>query len=253
MRLKGKTALITGGGEGIGKATALMFCKEGAKVGITGRTKSKLESVVSEAAGEGEIFAFPGDVSDESDVKNTVDSFIRKFGKIDVLFNNAGILEPGNVVDTTVESWDKTFNINVKGLFLVAKHVIPHMKENGGGSVINNASVLGFIGCENAVTYNTTKGAVMQFTKSLALDHAKDGIRVNTICPGFIKTKMNEDFIGNPSDAQEKLDEIASNLVPFGYRGEPDDIAYALVYMASDESKYMTGSSIVVDGGWTAY
>jgi NAD(P)-dependent dehydrogenase (short-subunit alcohol dehydrogenase family) len=253
MRLKGKTALITGGGEGIGKATALLFCKEGAKVGITGRKKEKLDEVVREAEGKGEIVAFPGDVSKEGDVKRTVDEFIKRFKKIDILFNNAGVLEVGTVVTTSVEAWDKIIDINVKGTFLMSKYVLPHMLENGGGSIINNSSVLGFIGNPNCVAYNTTKGAIMQFTRSLALDHAKQGIRVNTICPGFIKTKMNEDFIGNPPDAQKKLDEIAAQIIPMGYRGEPDDIAYALVYLASDEAKYVTGAHLVVDGGWTAY
>ncbi|MER3446023.1 MAG: short-chain dehydrogenase [Candidatus Dadabacteria bacterium] len=253
MRLNGKTAIITGGGEGIGRATALLFCKEGAKVGITGRNKEKLDKVVREAKGNGEIVAFPGDVSKEEDVKRTVDEFIKRFNKIDILFNNAGVLEVGTVVTTSVEAWDKIIDINVKGTFLMSKYVIPHMIKNGGGSIINNSSVLGFIGSPNCVAYNTTKGAIMQFTRSLALDHAKQGIRVNTICPGFIKTKMNEDFIGNPPDAQEKLDQIAAQIVPMGYRGEPDDIAYALVYLSSDEAKYVTGAHVVVDGGWTAY
>ena len=253
MRLKGKTAIITGGGEGIGKATALLFCKEGAKVGITGRTKKKLDEVLKEAKGSGEIIALPGDVAKEDEVRSIVEKFVKKFKKIDILFNNAGVLEVGTVTTTSVEAWDNIIDINVKGTFLMSRHVVPHMLKNGGGSIINNSSVLGFIGCQNTVAYNTSKGAIMQFTRSLALDHAKQGIRVNTICPGFIKTKMNEDFIGNPPDAQKQLDEIAAGLVPMGKRGEPDDIAYALLYLAGDESKYVTGSSIVVDGGWTAY
>jgi NAD(P)-dependent dehydrogenase (short-subunit alcohol dehydrogenase family) len=253
MRLQGKTAIITGGGEGIGKATALLFCKEGAKVGITGRNVKKLEEVVREADGNGEIVAFPGDVSKEEDVRRTVEEFVKRFGRIDILFNNAGILEVGTVVTTSLESWDKIMDINVKGTFLMSKYVLPYMVKNGGGSIINNSSVLGFIGCQNTVAYNTSKGAIMQFTRSLALDHAKEGIRVNTICPGFIKTRMNEDFIGNPPDAQKRLDEIAAQIVPMGYRGEPIDIAYAVLYLASDESKYVTGASLIVDGGWTAY
>lgn len=253
MRLKGKTAIITGGGEGIGKATALLFCKEGAKVGITGRTKRKLDEVVKEAKGSGEIIALPGDVAKEDEVRSIVEKFVKRFKKVDILFNNAGVLEVGTVTTTSVEAWDNIIDINVKGTFLMSKHVVPHMLKNGGGSIINNSSVLGFIGCQNTVAYNTSKGAIMQFTRSLALDHAKQGIRVNTICPGFIKTKMNEDFIGNPPDAQKQLDEIAAGLVPMGKRGVPDDIAYALLYLAGDESKYVTGSSIVVDGGWTAY
>ncbi|MEQ9619828.1 MAG: SDR family oxidoreductase [Deltaproteobacteria bacterium] len=251
MRLEGKTALITGGNEGIGKATALMFAKEGAKVTVTGRRKEKLDEVVKESGGR--IVAIQGDVSNENDVKSTVDEFVKQFGRIDILFNNAGILETGTAVTTSVESWDKMIDINVKGMYLMTKEVLPHMQKQGGGVIINNGSVLSHIGCQNAVAYNTTKGAVLQFSRSLAIDHAKEGIRVNTICPGFIKTKMNEDFIGNPPDAQEQLDEIAGQIVPMGYRGEVDDIAYAVVYMASDESKYMTGASLIVDGGWSCY
>lgn len=253
MRLKGKTALITGGGEGIGKATALLFCREGAKVGITGRTKKTLDQVVREARGKGEIVAFSGDVTSEAQVKDTVNKFLKRFKKIDILFNNAGVLEAGNVLTTSVDSWDKTIDINIKGMFLMSKYVTPHMIRDGGGSIINNASVLGFIGCENTLAYSASKGAVMQFTRSMALDHVKQGIRVNTICPGFIKTKMNEDFIGNPPDAQKQLDEVAAKIVPMGIRGEPMDIAYGILYLASDEAKYVTGSSLVIDGGWTVY
>lgn len=251
MRLEGKTALITGGNEGIGRATALMFVREGAKVAVTGRRKEKLDEVVRESGGK--LTALQGDVSYESHVKRTVDEFMKKFGRIDILFNNAGVLEVGTAVTTSVEAWNKMMNINVNGMFLMCKYVIPHMQKQGKGVIINNGSVLSVIGCQNAIAYNTTKGAVIQMSRSLAIDHAKEGIRVNTICPGFIKTKMNEDFIGNPPEAQKKLDEIAAQIVPMGYRGEPDDIAYALVYMASDESKYMTGAHITVDGGWTAY
>jgi len=182
-----------------------------------------------------------------------VGEFVKRFGKIDILFNNAGVLEAGTVLTTSVESWDEIININVKGLFLMSKYVIPHMIENGGGSIINNSSVVGIIGCPNCVAYNTSKGAVRQFTKSLAMDHVKQGIRVNTICPGFIRTKMNEDFIGNPPDAQEKLDGMAAQIVPMGKRGDPIDIAYGILYLASDESRYVTGTDLVIDGGWTVY
>jgi NAD(P)-dependent dehydrogenase (short-subunit alcohol dehydrogenase family) len=251
MRLEGKTALITGGNEGIGKATALMFVKEGARVAVTGRRKEKLDEVVEESGGK--IVAIQGDVSNEAQVKAAVDEFIKQFGRIDILFNNAGVLESGTAVTTTVESWDKMIDINVKGMFFMTKEVLPHMQKQGAGVIINNGSVLSHIGCQNAIAYNTSKGAVLQFTKSLAVDHAKEGIRVNAICPGFIMTKMNDDFIGNPPDAQKQLDEIAAQIVPLGYRGEVNDIAYALVYMASDEAKYMTGASLIVDGGWSCY
>ena len=251
MRLEGKTALITGGNEGIGKATALMFVKEGAKVAITGRRKEKLKEVVKESGDK--IVAIQGDVSNEDDVRATVDEVIKQFGRLDILFNNAGVLEVGTAVTTSIDAWERMMDINVKGMFQMCKYVIPHMQGQGSGVIINNGSVLSHIGCQNAIAYNTTKGAVIQMSRSLAIDHAKEGIRVNTICPGFITTKMNEDFIGNPPEAQKQLDEIAAQIVPMGYRGEVNDIAYALVYMASDESKYMTGASLIIDGGWSCY
>jgi len=251
MRLDGKTALITGGSEGIGRATAILFCKEGAKVGIMSRTLKNLKNVVSETEGCGEIQAFVGDVSNEEDVKRVVSDFYKKFGKIDILFNNAGILEGGTVVTTSNDVWDRTININVKGVFLMSKHVVPLMAKHGGGSVINNSSVLGIVGMEDCVAYNASKGAVRQITKSMALDHAKESIRVNSVCPGYIKTKMDVEFMGNPPDAEEKLDEIAAGMIPLVRRAEPLEVAQSVLFLASDESKYITGSDLVIDGGWT--
>ena len=253
MRLEGKTALVTGGGEGIGKATALLFCKEGARVGIMGRTKSKLDSVVKEAEGEGEIATYKGDVSKEEDVKRIVKAFYKRYGKIDILFNNAGIMEPGTVATTSIDVWDRTIDINVKGVFLMSKYVVPYMINNGGGSIINNSSVLGMVGMENSLAYNASKGAVRQITRSMALDHAKQGVRVNSICPGYIKTKMDPEFMGNPPDAEEQLDKLAARVVPIPRRAEPIEVAHLVLYLASDESKYVTGSDLVIDGGWTTY
>lgn len=251
MRLDGKTALITGGGEGIGRATALLFCREGARVGIMGRTKSKLDDVAAEAQGPGEIVALQGDVSVEGDVKRVVEDFYDKFGRIDILFNNAGILEGGTVVTTTTDVWDRTIDINVKGVFLVSKYVVPLMAKGGGGSVINNSSVLGMVGMENCVAYNASKGAVRQITRSMALDHAKDNIRVNSVCPGYIKTKMDPEFMGNPPDAEEQLDKIAADMIPLVRRAEAVEVGHAVLYLASDEARYVTGSDLVIDGGWT--
>ncbi len=251
MRLEGKTALITGGGEGIGRATALLFCEEGAKVGIMGRTGSKLDDVVSEARGPGEITAFQGDVSKERDVKRVVNDFYGKYGKIDILFNNAGILEGGCVVTTPVEVWDRTMDINVKGVFLVSKYVVPIMVKQGGGAIVNNSSVLGMVGMENCVAYNASKGAVRQITRSMALDHASDNIRVNSVCPGYIKTKMDPEFMGNPPDAEEQLDKIAADMIPLVRRAEAVEVGHAVLYLASDEARYVTGSDLVIDGGWT--
>ena len=251
MRLEGKTALITGGGDGIGRATALLFCEEGARVGIMGRTEARLHDTVSEAKGPGEITAYQGDVSKEEDVKRVVNDLYKKYGKIDILFNNAGIYEAGCVVKTPIEVWDRTMDINVKGVFLVSKYVIPIMAKGGGGAVINNSSVLGIVGMEDCVAYNASKGAVRQITKSMALDHAGDNIRVNSVCPGYIKTKMDPEFMGNPPDAEEQLDKIAADMIPLVRRAEAVEVGHAVLYLASDEAKYVTGSDLVIDGGWT--
>lgn len=251
MRLKGKTALITGGSEGIGKATALLFCNEGAKVGIIARTEKNLKKVAKKAKGPGEISIYPGDVSDEEEVKTIVEDFFSDFKRIDILFNNAGILRPGTVVTTSSDVWDETMNINVKGVYLMSKYVVPLMAKGGGGSIINNSSVLGMVGMENCMAYNASKGAIRQITKSMALDHAGENIRVNSICPGYIKTKMDVEFMGNPPDAEEQLDKIAADMIPLVRRAEPEEVASSVLFLASDESRYMTGSDLVIDGGWT--
>ncbi len=251
MRLEGKTALITGGGDGIGRATALLFCEEGAKVGIMGRTGSRLDEVVKEAKGPGEISAYQGDVSKEQDVKRVVNDFYKKYGKIDILFNNAGIYEGGCVVKTSIEVWDRTMDINVKGVFLVSKYVVPIMSKHGGGAIVNNSSVLGIVGMENCVAYNASKGAVRQITKSMALDHANENIRVNSVCPGYIKTKMDPEFMGNPPDAEEQLDKIAAGMIPLVRRAEAVEVGHAVLYLANDDASYVTGSDFGSYGGWT--
>lgn len=251
MRLEGKTALITGGGDGIGRATAHLFCEEGAKVGIMGRTEARLHNAVEESNGPGEITAYQGDVSNEQDVKRVVNEFYKKHGSIDILFNNAGIYEAGTVVTTSMEVWDRTMGINVKGVFLVSKYVVPLMAKHGGGAIINNSSVLGIVGMENCVAYNASKGAVRQITKSMALDHANENIRVNSVCPGYIKTKMDPEFMGNPPDADEQLDKIAAEMIPLVRRAEAVEVGHAVLYLASDDARYVTGSDLVIDGGWT--
>ena len=145
------------------------------------------------------------------------------------------------------------FRSNVKGIYLMSKYVVPIMVKNGGGSIINNSSVLGIVGMENCVAYNASKGAVRQITRSMALDHAKENIRVNSICPGYIKTKMDPEFMGNPPDAEEQLDKIASQMVPQARRAEPIEVAQSVLFLAGEESRYITGSDLVIDGGWTTY
>lgn len=251
MRLKGKTALITGGGDGIGRATALLFSESGADVGIMGRTGTRLDETAAEAKGPGKITAYQGDVSNEADVERVVNDFYSHHGRIDILFNNAGIFKAGTVVTTPMEVWDETMNINLKGVFLMSRHVVPLMAKHGGGAIINNSSVLGIVGMEDCVAYNATKGAVRQITRSMAIDHAGDHIRVNSVCPGYIKTKMDPEFMGNPPDADEQLDMIAAEMIPLVRRAEAVEVGHAVLYLASDEARYVTGSDLVIDGGWT--
>ncbi|MEZ4547492.1 MAG: SDR family oxidoreductase [Thermodesulfobacteriota bacterium] len=176
-------------------------------------------------------------------------TFTKKYGRIDILFNNAGILEGGTVVTTTMDVWDRTIDINVKGVFLMSKYAVPLMAKHGGGSIINNSSVLGMVGMENCVAYNASKGAVRQTRGAWRSTMRKH--RVNSICPGYIKTKMDVEFMGNPPDAEEQLDKIAAGMIPLVRRAEPVEVGHAVLYLASDDSKYVTGSDLVIDGGWT--
>jgi len=193
MSLKGKVAIIAGGSKGIGKATAVLFADEGAKVIITGRNEEDLKDTVSKTSGEIEYLL--SDVSNEEDCKTTVEYTINKYGKVDILFNNAGIATMGATHETSVEDWSRTFDINVKGSFMMAKEVIPHMIKNGGGAIVNNASILGLKAIPGTSAYNSSKGAIVQFTRSLALEYSDKGIRVNCICPGAIDTPMLDGFL----------------------------------------------------------
>jgi len=245
MRLTGKVAIITGGGSGIGKAIAQAFVREGAMVVIAGRDSKKLEQAAAEI-GE-ECLAVSVDVSKTSDVQRLVDAALGKFHGINVLVNNAAVLLPGTAESLSEEDFDQTFNINVRGLWLLSRAVLPQMRAAGGGSIINIASVLSLLGARNRVAYAASKGAVMAMTKAMALDHAAENIRVNCICPGIVATEMVARF---------SLDENALRhrvaMHPMGRFGQPEDVASAAVFLASDESGWTTGSVLTVDGGYSA-
>jgi len=252
MKLEGKVALITGGSLGLGKATAHLFAQEGANVVITGRTEKTLLEKVGKAKKAGhEISHIVSDVSIESNCREAVDFTLDKYGKIDILFNNAGILGVGRTHETEIDYWDKIFAINVRGTYLMSKFTIPHMLENGGGCIVNNSSILGLKALPGVAAYNSTKGAVTQLTRSMALDYAKDGIRVNAICPGTIETPMVDGLLDGMPD-RDAAEELFKSFHPMGRFGTAEEIAHAVLFLCDDNVKFMTGTMLSVDGGWVA-
>ncbi|MDA2920903.1 SDR family oxidoreductase [Desulfobacterota bacterium AH_259_B03_O07] len=252
MKHKDKVVLITGGSMGLGKASALLLAKEGAKVVITGRTEKTLKEVVDEAKKEGlEIEYIVSDVSNEDDCKAAIDYTINKHGRIDILFNNAGFLHMATTHETPTEIWDKTFDINVKGTYLMSKYTIPHMLEQGKGCIVNNSSVLGLKAVPGVVAYNSSKGAVTQLTRSMALEYADKGIRVNAICPGTIVTPLIEGLFDSMED-RNAAEELFKSFHPIGRLGKPEEIAHAVSFLCDDNVEFMTGNMLSVDGGWIA-
>ena len=250
--LHGKVAVITGGARGIGKATAILFAHEDASVVIADRDSSEGECVASgiKAAGGNAVFEAT-DVTSAADCARVVERTIRELGGVHILFNNAGIIRRASVTELTEQDWDRVMNVNVKSMFLMAKQAIPHMASSGGGSIINMASGWGLAGGARAAVYCASKGAVVLLTKAMAIDHGPQGIRVNCICPGDTDTGMlrNEaQQLGQPED--RFLAESARR--PLNRVGRPEEIARAALYLASDESSFVTGTALVVDGGGLA-
>src|ERR1044071_1753813 len=245
MRLPGKVAIITGGGSGIGKAIAQAFVREGAKVVIAGRDGKKLERAAAEIGGD--CLAVSADVSKASDAQKLVDVALGKLQRINVLVNNAAVLLPGTAESLSEEAFDQTFSINVRGLWLLSRAVLPQMRAGGGGSIVNIASVLSLVGARNRVAYAASKGAVMAMTKAMALDHAAENIRVNCICPGIVATEMVARF-----NLDENARKQREAMHPMGRFGQPEDVANTAVFLASDEAGWTTGSVVTVDGGYSA-
>jgi len=245
MRLTNKIAIITGGGSGIGKAIAAAFVREGASVVIAGRDQAKLDHAAEEIGSM--CLAVAADVSKAADVEQLVKMAIEKFKRINILVNNAGVLLPGTAEQLSEEDFDQTFSVNVRGLWLLSRAVLPHMRAAGGGSIINIGSVLSTLGARNRVAYSASKGAVLAMTKAMALDHAAEKIRVNCICPGIVETELVAKFNMDESVRRQRL-----ALHPAGRFGQPEDIAGLAVFLASDESAWTTGAALTVDGGYSA-
>ncbi|MGI9286269.1 MAG: glucose 1-dehydrogenase [Pseudomonadales bacterium] len=255
MRVKDKIALITGGGSGLGEATAKRLAEEGAKVVVTDINGAQVERVASEInASGGNALAITHDVTDEAGWQAVVDSVVTQFGKLDVLVNNAGIVITGNVEEATLEDWQRTLSVNLDAVFLGTRAGVKAMKASGG-SIINISSIEGIIGEARTAAYNASKGGVRIFTKSAALHCAQEGynIRVNSVHPGFILTAMVENALAAmPAEEAAGFEEQVIGNIPVARMGEPLDIANGVLFLASDESKYMTGSELVIDGGYTA-
>jgi len=251
-RLENKVALVTGGSLGIGQSICTLLAKEGAKVAVTDILDEEGQYLVKEINNTGIAEYWHLDTSNEENVKDVIEKVYKTYGRIDILVNNAGISGVNKPThEITSEEWDKVMNIKVKGVFFCTKYIIPHMKEYKGGSIINMSSIYGIISSTDIPPYHASKGAVSLMTKTDALFYAKDNIRVNSIHPGFIKTPMVNKFLEATGNVDESIKAL-ENLHPLGHMGEPDDIGYGVVYLASDESKFITGSELVIDGGYTA-
>ena len=248
MRLEGKVALITGAAHGMGAEEARLFAREGAKVVIADIREDdarKVEAEISEAGGESMVIML--DVSQEDQWQTSVAAIVARFGRLDILVNNAGISGSGERDPGSTEAWDRRMDINAKSVFLGMKHAIPEMEKNGGGAIVNISSISGFVGQEAIHPgYNASKGAVRLVTKAAAVQHAKSGIRVNSVHPGMLPPMLTSFQTGDPAR------EAMNAAVPMGREGEPIEVANAVLFLASDEASYITGTELIVDGGFTA-
>ncbi len=249
MRLAGKVAMITGGASGIGRGAALLFAKEGAKLVIADMNAAGGEDTVGgikEAKGEACFVAT--DVSHAAEAQRAVQTAIDKYGKLDLLFNNAAIHPAGSVTAMPEEVWDRQMAVNLKGVFLCSKYAIPEMKKVGGGAIVNTSSVVGIVANVNNCAYTTSKAGVIMLTKQMALDYAPFNIRVNCICPGFVQTPMADDYFRFQPDPAAARQAVTA-LHPLGRLGKPDDIANGALYLVSDEASWVTGIALIIDGG----
>ena len=242
MRLANKVAIVTGAAGGIGLATAVRFAEEGAQV-----VAADIQPGGDSDSGAG-VHRVQVDVSQAVQVEELIATTVDRFGRLDVIHSNAAIMRDGSVVDLSEDDWDAMFAVNVKGAYLCAKYGIPMMRRSGGGSFIITASVNSYYAESDIAGYCATKGAAMQLARAIAVDHGPEGIRANCICPGWIETPMSQPFLDENPEGRE----FAGRIAPMGRIGQPQDVADVAVFLASDESRFVTGAALQVDGGWTA-
>lgn len=249
MRVKDKVALVTGAGAGIGKASAVLLAREGARVGVADFDAAAAEvttQIIREAGGE--AISITGDVSVETDCARLIEVVTTRWGRLDVLCNIAGIVLGGVVDQTTDKEWNASMDVNLRSIYLCSKHAIPWMRRFGGGTIVNMASVAGLMGVKNRAAYSASKGGVIGLTKSMAIDYVEDGIRVNSICPGTVDSpSLQKRLEALPDPAAARRD--FTSRQPMKRFGRPEEIAYAVLFLSSDESSFITGTEIVVDGG----
>lgn len=252
-RLAGKAALITGGGTGIGKAIALMFAREGAKVAVAGRRAEKLkETLLEMEAHGGEGLAVTCDVANAQDAERAVFETASAFGSMNVLVNCAGVLSATTVEGITEEEWDRLMAINLKGPFLMGRAALGEFRKAGGGTIVNVGSVLGLVAMKDRAAYCASKGGVTLLTKAMALDHAHENVRVNCICPSIVETELVAGLFA-ASEAGAAARKARVSGIPLGRMGQPEDVAQLAVFLASDESSWLTGAAIPLDGGLSAH
>lgn len=252
-RLASKVAFITGAGTGIGRACAELFAREGARVALAGRRREPIESTargINEAGAE--ALAVACDVTQAAQVEQAIAATVSRFGRLDVLVNNAGALLVADAAETSEEEWDRLMDVNLKGPFLVSREAVKQMRRNGGGAIVNIGSVLGLVAMPKRAAYAASKGGLVLLTKAMALDHAAESIRVNCICPSIVDTALVQGLFATQADP-EAARRARAQAIPLGRFGQPVDVAQLAVFLASDESSWITGAAIPVDGGLTAH
>lgn len=251
MRFTGKTALITGGGHGIGRASAVRLAEEGANVVLLDINEAALSETVQHIESlDRRATAIVVDITVDADVDRALAEVEAQAGHVNVLINNAGYLRPGTLISQSVEDWDRTFAVNIRAMFLVSRKIVPGMLRRGGGVIVNIASTAGIVGEGEIVAYGASKGAVVNFSRQLAADFTRAGVRVNCVCPGWVPTGFNDPFLQKMSDAA--VDEMVKGQVPIGRQGTPEEIAAVIAFLASDEASFVVGQVIGVDGGVSA-